>query len=104
MRGLRVVVRVRVYVLIGLQPLSLVHGATEESRKAAVNASKRPRGFTMNLEQAPRHVESARMFARTGRNFYRVSAVTRNLPATIFRPRIRCGKCTPRMHYAFRVS
>lgn len=99
------VVRARVYVLIGLQTpfLSGAQG-TQESRKFAVNASKRSRGFTMNLEQASRRVEPVRMFTRNGGNFYRVPAVTRNLPATIFRPRAFLRKCTPRIYYVFRAS
>lgn len=62
-----------------------------ESRKPAVNASKRSRGFTTKLEQASRRAEPRRgeLFARTGGNFYRGPAVTRNLPATIFRARAR---------------
>lgn len=96
---------VRVYTfLLGYNPSFLGAQGTQKSRKFAVNVSKRSRGFTMNLEQASRRVEPVRMFTRNGGNFYRVSAVTRNLPATIFRPRALLRKCTPYIYYVFRAS
>lgn len=95
--------RARVF-LLGYNPSFLGAQGTQKSRKFAVNVSKRSRGFTMNLEQASRRVEPVRMFTRNGGNFYRVPAVTRNLPATIFRPRALLRKCTPHIYYVFGAS
>lgn len=90
--------------LLGCNPPFPDAQGTQKSRKFVVNVSKRSRGFTMNLEQASRRVEPVRMFTRNGGNFYRVPAVTRNLPATIFRPRAFLKKFTPHIYYVFRAS
>lgn len=88
-------------LLLGYNPFlfGIRTGYGGERRKPAVNASKRSRGFTMNPA-----TPSECLLAPRWKFLPRLGGNEKPSGNDFSTSRTRGGKCTPRMHYAFRAS